>query len=129
MKPILLDTCAFVWLASKPAHLSPAAIEILQDTARQRTLSQASVWEIVLKFRTGKLPLPHPPRIWIEEQARLQHIHIHTLEREVLYRSGELPDIHKDPFDRLIAAEALYRKMPLLSPDAPFLAYGCKVVW
>ena len=129
MKPLLLDTCVFIWLASKPEHLSRAAVDILQDPTRQRMLSQASVWEIVLKYRTGKLPLPRSPRIWIEEQARLQHIQILDLEREAIYRSGELPDIHRDPFDRLIAAETLHRKMPLLSPDGPFRAYGCEVVW
>ena len=129
MKSLLLDTCAFIWLAGKPEHLSPAAVEILNDPTRQRFLSLVSVWEIVLKYRTGKLPLPRPPRIWIEEQARLQHIHIFGLEQETLYLSGELPDLHKDPFDRLIAAEAMYRKITLLSPDEPVRAYGCEVVW
>lgn len=129
MKSLLLDTCAFIWLAGKPEHLGPVAVKILNDSTWQRSLSQASVWEIVVKYRTGKLPLPRPPRIWIEEQARLQHVHILGLERETLYLSGELPEIHKDPFDRVIAAEALHRRMTLLSPDEPFRAYGCEVVW
>lgn len=129
MKTILLDTCAFIWLASRPDQLSGPARDVLNNPTIQRTLCMASVWEIVLKYRTGKLPLPRSPRLWVEEQSRLQHIEILGLDREIVYQSGELPDVHKDPFDRLIAAEALYRKVPLLSPDEPFRSYGCQVVW
>jgi len=126
---LLLDTCAFIWLASAPELLGAQAAKTLDDQANDRVLSLASVWEVTLKHRTGKLPLPSPPEDWIEEQLRLQDIEVLPLQRVVLYRSGSLPPIHKDPFDRVIAAEALHRDLRLLSPDEPFAKYGCAVLW
>jgi len=126
---ILLDTCAFIWLTSDPGQLGRNAIEALEDTHKDRYLSLSSVWEIVLKYHTGKLPLPREPEVWIEEQARIQDITILNLERSVIYLSGQLPPIHRDPFDRMIAADSLIHKMPILSPDRPFPEYGCQVIW
>ena len=126
---LLLDTCAFIWLASAPEVLGAKAAKALDDTSNDRVLSLASVWEITLKHRTGKLPLPSQPEVWIEEQLRLQDIEVLPLQTVVLYRSGSLPPIHKDPFDRVIAAEALHRDLRLLSPDEPFSKYGCSVLW
>ena len=126
---VLLDTCAFIWLTNEPGKLGPGAIMALEDPLKERLLSTATVWEIVLKYHNGKLPLPQKPEIWIEEQARIQDIRILNLEREVIYRSGHLPPIHKDPFDRMIAADSLYHHASILSPDKPYGDYGCHVVW
>jgi PIN domain nuclease of toxin-antitoxin system len=126
---ILLDTCAFIWLASDPGQLGPAAKAALEDPHKERFLSLASVWEIVLKYNTGKLPLPRMPEVWIEEQARIQDITILSLERGVIYKSGTLPSIHRDPFDRMIASDSLFHKMPILTPDGPYHEYGCQVIW
>lgn len=126
---ILLDTCTFIWLASDPGQLGPAAKAALEDPHKERFLSLATVWEIVLKHNTGKLPLPRLPEEWIEEQARIQDITILNLERSVIYRSGKLPPVHRDPFDRMIAADSLIHKMPILTPDGPYREYGCEVIW
>jgi PIN domain nuclease of toxin-antitoxin system len=126
---ILLDTCAFIWLASDPGQLGAVAKSALEDPHKERFLSLASVWEIVLKYHLGKLPLPSKPEEWVEEQARIQDITILNLERGVIYQSGKLSPIHRDPFDRMIAADSLVHKMPILSPDGPFKEYGCKVLW
>lgn len=125
----LLDTCTFIWLTSAPGQLSAEAASKLGEEGHERHISLASVWEISLKYRVGKLPLPQPPRYWIEEQARLQNIEIMDLVRESIYCSAELPAIHNDPFDRLIAAEGLVHHLTVISPDAPFNAYGCKTIW
>jgi PIN domain nuclease of toxin-antitoxin system len=124
-----LDTCTFIWLTSAPGQLSAAATSKLREENQARHMSLASVWEITLKYRTGKLPLPQPPRYWIEEQVRLQNIEILDLVRESLYRSTELPAVHNDPFDRLIAAESLVHNLAIISPDEPFKTYGCKTIW
>ncbi len=89
----------------------------------------ATVWEITLKHPTGKLPLPTSPESWIEDQLCLQEIGVLPLQREVLYLAGKLPAVHKDPYDRVIAAETLHRDLRLLSPDALFAQYGCKALW
>jgi len=126
---LLLDTCTFIWLCSDPDKLSGAAVAALDDPANDRALSMASVWEIAMKYRSGKLPLPQPPEVWIEEQLQRQVIDVCPLQREILYRASALPPVHKDPFDRVIAADALHRNLRVVSPDKPFELYRCKVVW
>lgn len=126
---LLLDTCTFIWLCSDPEKLSSPAAEALDELANSRALSMASVWEISLKYESGKLPLPERPEVWIEEQLRRQSIEVLPLQRDTLYRAACLPPVHKDPFDRVIAADGLQRNLPILSPDKPFGAYGCKVIW
>ena len=126
---LLLDTCTFVWLCSAPEKLSEPVTRVLDKQSNDRALSLASVWEITLKYHSGKLPLPERPDRWVEEQLRLQDIEVLPLQRTTLYRAGALPPIHKDPFDRVIAADALQRNLRVVSPDMPFKAYGCAVIW
>jgi PIN domain nuclease of toxin-antitoxin system len=126
---LLLDTCTFIWLCSDPAKLGRNAARALDEQANDRAISTASIWEITLKHRSGKLPLPAAPADWIEEQLGRQYIDVLPLQRPVLYRAGALPAVHKDPFDRVIAADALHRDLRVVSPDAPFKAYGFATVW
>jgi len=126
---LLLDTCTFIWLCSEPEKLSDSATIALDKPSNDRALSLASVWEITLKYHSGKLPLPEEPGRWVEEQLRLQDIDVLPLQRTTLYRAGTLPTIHRDPFDRVIAADALQRDLRIVSPDMPFRAYGCAVIW
>ena len=126
---VLLDTCTFIWLCSEREELSNSATIALDKPSNDRALSLASVWEITLKYHSGKLPLPQQPDRWVEEQLRLQDIDVLPLQRTTLYRAGTLPAIHKDPFDRVIAADALQRDLRIVSPDVPFRAYGCAVIW
>jgi PIN domain nuclease of toxin-antitoxin system len=126
---LLLDTCTFIWLCSEPEKLSNSATIALDDLSNDRALSLASVWEITLKYHSGKLPLPEQPDRWIEDQLRLQDIDVLPLQRTTIYQAGALPPIHKDPFDRVIAADALQRNLRIVSPDTPFKAYGCAVIW
>jgi PIN domain nuclease of toxin-antitoxin system len=126
---LLLDTCTLIWLCSDPDKLSGAAAEALDDPANDRALSMASVWEIALKYESGKLPLPERPEAWIEDQLRRQVIDVLPLHRDTLYRAAALPPVHKDPFDRVIAADALQRGLRVVTPDLPFKRYHCKIVW
>ena len=126
---LLLDTCTFIWLCSAPEKLSGPAAKALDSQNNDRALSLATVWEITLKYHGGKLPLPEQPGRWIEEQLRWQDIDVLPLQRTTLYRAGALPPIHKDPFDRVIAADSLQRGLRVVSPDVPFRAYGCNVIW
>lgn len=125
----LLDTCTFLWLALEPARISPAARKVLDDPRTIRRLSQASVLEIVLKHRAGKLPLPLAPDIWIPSRRAFFQLEDLPLEESVIYRSGALPDGHGDPFDRLIAAHAIESGSTLLSPDMPLSLLGASRIW
>lgn len=126
---LLLDTCTFIWLCGDPAKLSRPATEALDAPDNDRALSMASIWEIALKYHSGKLPLPERPELWIEEQLRLQVIEVLPLQRGTLYRAAALPPVHKDPFDRVIASDALQRNLRVVTPDKPFELYRCKVLW
>lgn len=126
---LLLDTCAFFWLAGEPAKLSREAAAAIDDPANTIYLSYVTLWEIVLKNSAGKLPLPGAPRLWVPEQIRFFGLTIVDLSPEAIFRSGELPRVHNDPFDRLLAATAIIEDCTVISPDPPFRALGARTIW
>jgi PIN domain nuclease of toxin-antitoxin system len=125
----LLDTCTFLWLAFEPGRISPAARELLDDPTTVPQLSQASVLEIVLKYRAGKLPLPLPPEQWVPSRREFFQLQNLPLTEAVIYRSGRLPAGHDDPFDRLLAAHAIESGSTILSPDSPLSTLGAARIW
>lgn len=126
---LLLDTCAFLWLALPQGKLSNEAARLLNDSSTQLFLSDVSVWEISLKHAVSKLPLPATPRVWLPRRLAFFQIQTLPLTHEAIYLSGELPRVHPDPFDRLLAAQAIEAGMTLLSPDLPLSLLGASRVW
>jgi PIN domain nuclease of toxin-antitoxin system len=126
---ILLDTCTFLWLASSPKNLSDSAVSLIDAPSNQLYLSDVSIWEIVLKYTTGKLPLPEPPRIWIPKQSVFFQLTSLSINSEALFRSGEIPPLHRDPFDRLLAAQGIVHGLTILTPDSPFADLGATTHW
>ena len=126
---LLLDSCTFIWLASEPARLSPKATAAVNDPASVLHISHASLWEISLKHAAGKLTLPDPPRQWWAHQVARWSLTEIPLTAHVLLRGSELPQHHKDPFDRVIIAEALEQSITLVSPDSNFPSYGAQIIW
>ena len=112
---LLLDTCTFIWLCSSPDKLGAKAAQALDAVENTRHISLASVWEIVIKYQSGKLPLPEKPKVWIENQASQQEIEFLEPDRRLIYQSGLLKPDHRDPFDRWLAAEALHHQMTVIS--------------
>ncbi|MEN3941687.1 type II toxin-antitoxin system VapC family toxin [Prosthecobacter sp. SYSU 5D2] len=125
----LLDTCTFLWLALPPGRLSDEATRQLNDPFNRLYLSDVSVWEITLKHSGGKLPLPAAPRLWLPSRLAFYHVHLLPLTHAAIFRSGELPRSHVDPFDRLLAAQAIESGMTLLSPDLPLSLLGASRMW
>jgi PIN domain nuclease of toxin-antitoxin system len=126
---LLLDTCALLWLAADPDQLSLPARTALDDAANRLFLSDASVWEIVLKYQTGKLPMPEPPRTWIPKQAAFFDLQRQPIDLDSFFQSGELSGIHRDPFDRLLCAQAMAHGFTVLTPDLPFQRLGAATLW
>lgn len=126
---VLLDTCCFLWLARSPERISSAATEVINDSSNPLYLSDVSVWEIVLKHAAGVLPLPEPPRTWVARQTEFFQLLRAPVDLESLFRSGELPRHHRDPFDRLLAAQAVIHRLTLLSPDQPLSELGAERCW
>lgn len=125
----LLDTCTFLWLSQQPARLSPAAVTALNDVASELVLSDVSVWEITLKYAAGRLPLPDIPRRWIPEKLAYHELESLGTTRAAIFRSGELSHVHADPFDRLLAAQAIETGLTLISPDVPLSRLGASRIW
>lgn len=126
---LLLDTCTFVWLAAEPDRLSPSARTLLDDASESLVLSDVSVWELGLKWQIGKMQLPEPPRRWVETQAAVWHLERQPVERSHMYRTTELAPIHRDPFDRLLVAQAIEHDYTLVTPDREIAKYPVVVRW
>jgi PIN domain nuclease of toxin-antitoxin system len=126
---LLLDTCAFIWLTQEPEKLSAAAQSAINDPANNLVFSHVSAWEMHLKHHAAKLILPEPPKQWIPQQLAAWNISELAIDLKAIQRTSDLPDIHSDPFDRLIIAQSLEEGFSVVSPDAFFPAYGGSVVW
>lgn len=126
---VLLDSCTFLWLAMEPEKLSPLAVATINDEANALFLSDVSLWEITLKNHSGRLPLPDRPSIWLPEQRAFHHLTSIPIHESSVFLTSDLPRIHTDPFDRLIAAQAIGNHMTILSPDRPLSLLGANRIW
>jgi len=125
----LLDTHTFVWMAGAPERLGPAARERIDSPATDLFLSVASVWEMAIKRSLGKLELPSPLPAFLEEQLAGTRAQILDVRREHVLRVEGLPWHHRDPFDRLLVAQARFESLPILSRDSIFDAYAIERIW
>jgi PIN domain nuclease of toxin-antitoxin system len=127
---VLLDTCTLIWLAGGAPHkISKPATAALNDPSNELLVSDASFWEIILKHARGKLPLPSAPKQWVPDQIYFYRLTPIQISRDDLIASAELPKIHFDPFDRLIAMQSILRGLTVLSPDPAFQTLGATMLW
>lgn len=126
---LLLDTCAFLWLVADPDRLGQMAAAAIQNPDTQLFLSDTSVWELSLKWQARKISLPSPPRRWVEEQTQVWKVRPLAIHRGHLYRVTELPEHHRDPFDRLLVAQAIEEGLSIATPDPYIQRYPVAVVW
>jgi PIN domain nuclease of toxin-antitoxin system len=125
---LLLDTCTFLWLAGG-SSLPPAAAAAIRDPGNDVFLSAASVWEIVVKHATRKLPLPEPPDRLIPTERRLRGITSLSIDEESALQGVRLPPLHRDPFDRMLVAQAIAHGLAVVTPDPLIAQYSVRVVW
>jgi PIN domain nuclease of toxin-antitoxin system len=114
---ILLDTHAFIWLASTPERLSEAARTVILRHSSTLHISCVSAWEIALLCRKKRLLLPLPPEQFIEEAIAHLHLIELPLTRKTVLHSVSLPPVHNDPFDRVLIAECRLNRFSLVSAD------------
>jgi len=127
---ILLDTHALVWLASAPDRLSDAARSSIRANPASLHLSVVSAWEISLLVKRGRLTLPLPPEEFLTAAIAHHGLIELPLNRRIAQYSVSLPDLHHDPFDRILIAECLTRELSLISCDTVIPRYpGIHVVW
>jgi PIN domain nuclease of toxin-antitoxin system len=125
----ILDTCTFIWLCAEPARLSKTVRGAIDDPGTELVLADVSVLEIALKWQAGKITLPEPPRVWVERQTGIWFIRSLPILREHVYRTCELPEHHRDPFDRLLIAAALTEGATILTPDPAIHRYPVSWRW
>jgi PIN domain nuclease of toxin-antitoxin system len=126
---VLLDTHTLIWFSISPSRLSERIINLLSDADNNLFLSIASVWEMQIKFQLGKLNLNLPLPELIETQKQTNGLQILPIELSHIYTLDGLPNHHRDPFDRILVAQTIFEKIPLLSIDAIFDAYPINRIW
>jgi PIN domain nuclease of toxin-antitoxin system len=127
---LLLDTHALVWLASDQRQLTPAGKVCIRQAAGRLFVSSISSLEIALLVKRGRLELPLAPQLFIEQSLRQHGIEEIPVDTAIAVACAALPDLHNDPFDRIIAATALARGLDVLSKDTMLPQYpGLTVVW
>ena len=126
---LLLDTHAFIWWDSEPTKLSPQALGSCQDPQNVLILSVASVWEMQVKLQLGKLKLSVPLESLIEGQHRTNNLEILPVMLAHVLALQNLLAHHKDPFDRLLIAQANTEGAFLVTNDPVFSKYTDKVFW
>jgi PIN domain nuclease of toxin-antitoxin system len=126
---LLIDTCAFLWLASGSDKLSEAATEAFLDPENERYLSAASAWEIAIKHSLGRLPLPGKPEQFVRQIREKSGIETLAIDEESALHLSKLPRLHADPFDRILVAQAIVHGMTILTPDEAIEQYAVRVLW
>ncbi len=126
---ILLDTCTFLWLTNNSPRLTPRIRQIWEDKRNRIYLSVSSAWEIAIKYQLGQIELPSRPEVYIP--ARIPAYSLSLVEIRLLHamRAGDLPILHKDPFDRMLIAQAEIEGLTIATPDRAFAPYGVPVIW
>jgi PIN domain nuclease of toxin-antitoxin system len=126
---LLLDTHVFLWAIDQPGMLSRKVKKALLEERNELYVSVASIWEIRLKIQAGKLKVPMEPE-YLESNLRKLGLKAYVpVELFHVYQTDRLAMIHKDPFDRLLVAQAMVEGMTLVSKDAAIAAYGVPVLW
>ena len=124
---VLLDTHSFLWWVSDSPKLSRRARTVIGESPC--LLSVASCWEMAIKASLGKLDTPRPLQRFLQQQIEVNGFELLPIALEHAAAVRELPFHHRDPFDRLIAAQAREEQIPLVTADARFTKYGVKRIW
>jgi PIN domain nuclease of toxin-antitoxin system len=125
---LLLDTQALLWFVLDDSRLSATARESIV-AAEMVLVSPASLWEIAIKISLGKYALPIPFAAFWEQQLLINDFTLLPISVAHTARVADLPYHHRDPFDRLLIAQSLVEKIPVVSSDALFTDYGVERIW
>jgi PIN domain nuclease of toxin-antitoxin system len=126
---LLLDTHAFLWWCSAPNRLSATALAACQDRNNSLSTSVVSAWEIQIKVQLGKLAIPSALEDLLQHQQQVNNMQVLPVLLPHVYALATLPPHHKDPFDRLIVAQAAVENMMIVSADSKLVQYPVIVVW
>jgi PIN domain nuclease of toxin-antitoxin system len=126
---LLLDTHSFLWFIGGSHDLSTTARTLIEDASSQPFISVASLWEMAIKLSLGKLSLAQPFELLIPQQMQLNGIELLGIEISHVATVAKLSFHHRDPFDRLLIAQAMVEQIPIVSADIAFDAYAVERLW
>lgn len=126
---LLIDTHAFLWLASDISKLSPKVQHLFSDDANEIYLSVASLWEMAIKIGLGKLQVAKPLATLVAEQQQANRIQLLLIQPEHTLAVQDLPHYHKDPFDRMLVVQAKAESLTLVTQDGTLSRYLLTIVW
>jgi PIN domain nuclease of toxin-antitoxin system len=126
---VLLDTHVFLWWITNQALLSDQAQQIIRDGSNDLFFSASSAWEIAIKARLGKLQLPDPLERFIAEQITINAFQPLPIQLSHALHVYNLPQHHRDPFDRILIAQSQMEGLPILTADPWIAKYDVQVVW
>ena len=124
----LLDTHAFLWAISNDGRLSRRAQQIFTGPS-DLWLSVGSIWEILIKAKAGKLPLPEPSGPYLVRELSENRIEVLPIKLDHVLRIETLAVHHRDPFDRILIAQSIEEKLPLITADPIFERYPVDLIW
>ena len=126
---LLLDTHAFIWWLTDQSRLSARSLQALMNNDNTVTLSVASIWEMTIKLKIGKLSVVGDLKDIVQQQVQVNRIQLLAISSVHALKTLDLPLHHRDPFDRMLIAQALSEEMTLITTDASMTAYGVNVWW
>lgn len=124
----LIDTHCWLWLQTEPGRFNAELLGTLGQPETTRYFSAASAWEIAVKHALGKLPLPEPPATYVPERMRISRTPGLAITHAHALGVGALPHHHRDPFDRLLAAQARIEGLTLITVDPVFARYEVSII-
>jgi PIN domain nuclease of toxin-antitoxin system len=124
----LLDSHILLWWIFSDKRLSENTKNLMASPGNALYWSAASSWEISIKYQLGKLELKYPPEKMIPEHLRINNINTLPIRDEHAFLAGRLPDIHRDPFDRMLAAQAIIERLKIISSDNVFSKYEVSTI-
>jgi len=126
---LLVDTCTFLWLAAADSRLSRAAEAACRDPGNTVYLSALSAWEISIKHRLGRLPLPESPVRYVSSRREWLELEPLPFDEASAVHEVLLPVLHADPFDRGLVSQAIVNGLTIVTPDEAISSYPAPVLW
>ncbi len=126
---LLLDSNVLLWSFADRKPLTPKVLQLIEDDTNELIVSRASIWEIAIKVAKGALTIPGSSVRSLLDQIEMTGMSILPIENSHILQMEKLPHHHKDPFDRIIVAQAIEENLPILSSDRDIPLYPVTVIW
>jgi PIN domain nuclease of toxin-antitoxin system len=130
IRSVLLDTHSFLWWTSQQgARLSPPARDAISAEDSEVVISVVTAWELAIKASAGRIDLPEPVERYVPRRIRRYRLRVLDITLEHALRAASLPNIHRDPFDRMLVAQAQVERIPLITSDPAITRYDVETIW